>query len=590
MTTANASKLNTFSSSSSSTERHSAKADLPALLTIGAILVVAVLIVGGVRGDFPINDDFVYMKSVKDFLQTGQLFLQGSTASCYLHILIGAASCALFGVNFEVLRCTELFLSLSAAVAAYYLFLELGLSRVKSVALTMAIVLNPYVFALSFTFMTDVTSQLFLTLYFLFSVKSLRNPERGNLTWLALLSLCASVAVRQSNAAFAAVNLVSFPFVSKKQRLVQALGVVLPVVLALLLTSLMKQDALCALVLQFNAVTMQGIIDDARVHPGNLISRIVTMTGQLSFYLSLFCMPAIVPLLLKEWKVKKAISKIAMLTSFAIVTWSLYTLVIVQTSLMPFNTNMVQLPWFNLPIFLGNRPLVILMDQKAQIGAWLTGFVAITGFITLTALTDSLLLSLRRMWKYKFSPVLSKTSRVALFASLVALVGLGATILQVTVRDMDRYYLMAFIPVLMAIAIYTRKLSNKSFVFCSILPLILTAAYTLIVQQDSMATHRAQAAAIRSLEAAGANPRDIDAGWQYDFMTDYSLFSKLSAEKGACEYPQKYRGKFHAFRFWPINGEEYLVAWSLIPDYELVSRHPFKSLFPGQVLALKRKK
>lgn len=588
MTTANPSKVNTFSLSSSSARRRSAQSDLPAILTIVAVLLAAVLVVGGVRGNFPINDDFVYMKSVKDFLQTGQLFLQGSTASCYLHILIGAASCSLFGVNFEVLRCTELFLSLSAAISAYYLFVELGLSRVKSVALATAIMLNPYVFALSFTFMTDVTSQLFLTLYFLFSVKALKSPERALPLWLSLLSLCASVAVRQSNAVFAVVNLFALPFVSRKQRPALALGVVLPVVLALALTSLMKQDALCALVLQFNAVTMQGILDDARVHPANLFSRIVTMTGQLSFYLSLFCLPVIAPMLLKEWQTRKTISKIAIAISFAIVAWSLYTLVVVQTSLMPFNTNMVQLPWFNLPIFLGNRPLVILMEQKAQIGAWLTGFVAITGFITLTSIADSVLLSCRRIVKFKSN--LSRASRVALFSSAVALVGLAATVLQVTVRDMDRYYLMAFIPVLMALAIYTRKLSNKAFVSCSILPLILITAYTLVVQQDSMATHRAQAAAIKSLESAGANPRDIDAGWQYDFMTDYSLFSKLSAEKGACEYPQKYRGKFHAFRFWPINGEEYLVAWSLIPDYELVSRHPFKSLFPGQVLALKRKK
>lgn len=589
MTTANASKQN-LSPSSVSPQASFGKSHIFSVLGLTALLVVAVLVVGGVRGNFPINDDFVYMKALKDFLQTGQLYLQGSTASCYLHILIGAAVCSIFGTNFEVLRCTELVLSLGTAISAYFVFSELGLSRLKSVLLSSAIMLNPYMFALSFTFMTDVTSQLFLTLYFLFSIKSLKNNQSQLAPLLSLIALCAAIAVRQSNAIFAVVNLLCLPFLGKRQRPIAALAVFLPLVLAVAFTNLMKQDSLCALVLKFNEVTLQSILDDARAHPTNLISRIVTMTGQLSFYLSLFCLPALMPMLVRECKLRKAISKLAIAAALGIVAWSLYTLVVVQTSLMPFNTNMVQLPWFNLPIFLGNRPLVILMDQKAQIGAWLTGFVALTGFVTLTAVADSFILSVRRVLKYKFLKRFTSSSKLVFLVSAFAAVGIAATVLQITVRDMDRYYLMAFIPVLMAIALYTRRLSNKAFVLASFLPLLLIGAYTLIVQQDSMATHRAQAAAIKSLESLGANPREIDAGWQYDFMTDYSLFHKLSAEKGACEYPEKYRGKFHAFRFWPINGEEYLVAWSLIPDYELVSRHPFKSLFPGQVLALKRKR
>lgn len=113
-------------------------------------------------GDYPLNDDWAYAKSVKIFMETGKIDIGDWPAmTLATHILWGSLFVKIFGFSFLVLRLSTW---ISMCIGMFFLFkLVFKLSENKVIAFLacLALLFNPIYYNVSNSFMTDVD---FLTL------------------------------------------------------------------------------------------------------------------------------------------------------------------------------------------------------------------------------------------------------------------------------------------------------------------------------------------------------------------------------------------------------------------------------------------
>jgi 4-amino-4-deoxy-L-arabinose transferase-like glycosyltransferase len=148
----------------------------------------------------PLIDDWNYLLSVRHLVQHGELWVAPWTATTLvLQIGWGALFAWPFGITPEALRSSSLVASFGGTLACFALFRELGVSRPRALIGALAVWFNPLVFALSYTFMTDVP---FLALLSLASFAVIRAERRRSLGWLAVGSVVAGLGflVRQQGA------------------------------------------------------------------------------------------------------------------------------------------------------------------------------------------------------------------------------------------------------------------------------------------------------------------------------------------------------------------------------------------------------
>src|SRR5678815_3923696 len=148
-----------ISSASAPPRRHAWQAlsgDALSLLFVAACWLLMILLADP-RGDFPLNDDWVYALAVKSVLETGSYqFPSPSSANVGPQIYWGALFCLPFGFSFTTLRLSTSVLGLGGAVVFYFLVRAVRGTRRTAVLCALALAANPVYFSLSNTFMTDV--------------------------------------------------------------------------------------------------------------------------------------------------------------------------------------------------------------------------------------------------------------------------------------------------------------------------------------------------------------------------------------------------------------------------------------------------
>ena len=175
------------------TARHEAKSGvkpskaqnrpLPGYVPILAIIIIwaAAEVLVDPRGNFPLNDDWIFGGSVWT-LVTHHKFSLFYLASMSLasQILWGALFSMLFGFSFNVLRMSTLVLGLTGILATYGLLKEMRASAWMAFMGAMVVAFNPLYMELSNTFMTDVPFFGFAMLSTYLYVRALRRKSRAD--------------------------------------------------------------------------------------------------------------------------------------------------------------------------------------------------------------------------------------------------------------------------------------------------------------------------------------------------------------------------------------------------------------------------
>ncbi|HEY4209115.1 MAG TPA: glycosyltransferase family 39 protein, partial [Puia sp.] len=170
--------------------------DSTAILSLTAIWLFVELLIHP-AGEFPLNDDWSYTRSLQQWYETHHYYLLGWTSMPLVaHLAWGMLFCKIFGFSFTVLRYSTLVLGCIGGIGAYFLTREFSENKAVCFFSTLVLLLNPIYLNLSNTFMTDVPFSCFLILSILFFVKGLR---QGRLSYIVqgILFVTIATMIRQ---------------------------------------------------------------------------------------------------------------------------------------------------------------------------------------------------------------------------------------------------------------------------------------------------------------------------------------------------------------------------------------------------------
>ncbi|GEM_PF-1005252 len=156
-------------------------------------LVAGTLLLVSPRGDFALNDDWVYAKAVQSFLDTGRFQQHPYAASIAVGMqLYGSVWAKAFGFSYTVLRLSTLSCLVLCLWAIARCAVAMGMSRATALVCSGLVVCNPIVINLSYTFMTDVPFMTAAGLATLFALRALKGGRARDYALAGLFCVLAS--------------------------------------------------------------------------------------------------------------------------------------------------------------------------------------------------------------------------------------------------------------------------------------------------------------------------------------------------------------------------------------------------------------
>lgn len=150
-------------------------------IALGLLAVVAIV---PPAGDFPLNDDWVYARMVRELVENHTFFVHPfSFALAITSTVWGALFASVFGASHTVLRCSTLLLAGVAVWATARGARECDLPRASAFLCGALVLANPIFLNLSYTFMTDVPSAAWLSLAGWFQLRALRGRRPSDALW-----------------------------------------------------------------------------------------------------------------------------------------------------------------------------------------------------------------------------------------------------------------------------------------------------------------------------------------------------------------------------------------------------------------------
>ncbi|MCP4642911.1 MAG: hypothetical protein GY851_20865 [bacterium] len=494
---------------------------VPFILPLLAALVLAAVLVDP-RGDFPLNDDWVYLKAVESLLETGQYTGHPYTAVTLMaHAYWGAAVSKVFGFGFTALRIAELALALIGAWAAARCAWDYGAAWGAALLCGMLVLFNPVYFNQSFTFMTDVPACAWITLAGLFYLKAFRE----NRAWPVAVGTVFGVLAffTRQHGVFILGAFVATPvamWVLWKRRLnwkmIGAFAAVLPVAAVLFLYMQANKEA--------------GTIQDswmARIFGLPIHHKIafsIRYALLVSTYVGLILLPAAAARVLGVLKGEDRWTAIRWLATFG-----LAAMIAIGTSIWPHPTRLPSLPNVMHDTGLGPITLGVADGTAASSTPFALDLLwwAITAAATLSAavLIVDILLRLAVPlipWPGKRrDPDLAPPRAAETMFLLAWGVVYVASYMPFHPGTFDRYTIMTVVPwTILAAGFWTRDGEGRRLRGLSMAAATglagLIAVYAIAGTRDYMDWNRtAHDTAVRLVEERGADPLEIDAGYEY---------------------------------------------------------------------------
>jgi 4-amino-4-deoxy-L-arabinose transferase-like glycosyltransferase len=542
------------------------------LLVLTVLWLVGAVIVDP-RGNFPLNDDWVYGWPIKVWLESSRFeILSWTGVSLIGHVFWGFLFCSVFGFSFTVLRISMLLLGLAGVLTTYHVLTLARASRSVAFLAALTLAFNPLYYELSFTFMTDVSFLAFVlvTLVLLFNFL-----ENGRLSLL----IGATVA-----AAFST--------------LIRDVGVLLPAVFGLVLVmrnGLDRRTLVRApvplvfslgayLLYRYFVATAVGSpsIYDAKIrailsifHSG--VEGLLSVFDRFHcsvMYLGLFLAPFIVVTWGQLWRAYDPRRKwwwggIAV-SSAILFSWRMLAL----GKMMPLSKNVLFDFGLGPPTLRDVGLLHLPNYYRAPQLLWfgITVVALVGACVALSFFMVALYEGIRtRVWKAKS---LANTQFVLVVGVVIGYLGL-----VVLSGLFDRYVIFLVPFCLLAMHLWTSihgRESGRTPAAVPVILIVLSAVFAVGATHDYLSWNRERWVALDHLTKEGyVSPQRIDGGVEFN---------------GWLLYDKDYVRKKDKSWWWVVD-DEYLVSFGPVPGYDVEKSYPFTRLMPpGQstVMILRR--
>ena len=556
--------------------RQSDQIDLINILVIITIWSIMIILVNPI-GDFPLNDDWAYGRTVKSVVETGDFQLTGWTATnLFSQVIWGTLFTLPFGFSFTALRFSTLTLGLIGVLATYGLLKETNVNQPISLLGALLVAINPIYFGLSNTFMNDVPFFGFATLSFYFFLRGLKKASTFAIV-AGMLIACVAILTRQSGLALPMAF--GCAYLTKKGiNLPNSIKGSLPTLLGLGVQISYQQW----LHLTMRLPDKYGNQIETLLHEVSRglkpsISNLTTITLFSLIYLGLFILPfLIIPLShkLKEFSAQKRIVILLALSTFFIVVMKL---LVSRYGLMPLHGDI--LGDFGIgPVILKNSELT-----KAPLFIWI--IITVAGVAGAVLLLQYLLFVLVQLVEDSLkSKRLDKNWLILLIIALTCIYFLPIGLLGLGPFGFYDRYLIFLLPLLMMIVsaslpdISGWKLGYKSLAIALMLMLVY-GGFTVAATHDYLSWNRVRWQALHHLmDEDRIEPSQIDGGFEFNgwylYRDDYDDWK---------DEPDK-------SWYW-VDRDDYVVSFNSITGYEQMKRYTFSRWLTwgeGNILVLKK--
>jgi len=559
-------------------DRPAWRSDIPVIAAISIFWMMAVMLADP-SGNFPLNDDWNYARTVKWLLEEGRWGLTcWSCATLVSQALWGALVCKIFGFSFETLRLSALALGLFGIVATYFLLRELRADRFLAFIGALVLATNPLYFNLAHTFMSDVPFLTATLWACLFLVKTLKEDRTGDLILGAVFSL-VSVMSRQLGmvipVSFAASYLAkSGPSLRSLPRAFFPLAVsaaCLVPYLAWIKLAVGLPECFKVWNIQLASMLQSGFFKYSYYCLAN--ATIVFI------YLGVMALPFLVAVAPRLWKTLERREQIFLTLLILEVVLIAGVGLAVKQLLMPLSSNII----FNIglgPVLLPHAGSLIPAHwPKAPLSVWIT--VTILGVVAGSALLGFLILLSLRFAAAKWRPAQPQRDWQLLFLLYIFVL----YTLQLACLGLIDRYLLFLIPGVMAALvafsgssslekIETWKLPHMAIAMALVLGF---GIFSIAGTHDYLSWNRARWQALSDLtDRDGVSPMQINGGWEFN---------------GWYSYEAKYRDKLNFLSGDLSHENQYLVTIGPVPGYDEIRRFRFRRWLPpgnGDIFVLRK--
>jgi 4-amino-4-deoxy-L-arabinose transferase-like glycosyltransferase len=509
------------------------------ILIITLAWIAAMLLVDP-RGEFPLNDDWSYSKSVQHLCDTGELSLGDLPAmTLAAQILWGALWCKIAGFSFMLLRFSTLLLGLTGIIATYLLVCETVNNRRIALFAALLIAANPLFFSLSPTFMTDVPFYTFMTLSFLFYFRSFRSSPLKNIVIGTLLAIAATLT-RQPGVFIPVAFAIGWMARSRtaRERLYAIVPVLITVVSLFIYTSWLKASGK----LPVSYADINDVMDNFKpaVLAGNLYHR----TAYMALYCGLFFVPLFISgMNFSKTNLKKR-SLLIIITALCIIplirAWSGFPLdnIINLHGIGPKALRDVAILNTNVELMLPQAVWDVI--RSAGIAG---GLVLIYIFLRRSLIT----------WKTRDPLQVTAFSFILLYGGF----------LVVCNSFFDRYFLQLLG---MLVIIVVPVLSNerrKLRAYAASALLILYSVFSISGTHEYIAWNRARWEALNYLmKEKDISPMEIDGGYEFNGWYETGPMHDISNSKS----------------WWYVNDDKYLITFGPVAHYSEVKAFPYHTI------------
>lgn len=491
--------------------------------------------------NYPIDDDWSYIKAAETFHTTGEMkFTPWTAMSLTFQVWWGTCFTKLFGYSIEMLRVSTLAISLLGLIFIYLLLRELEYNWQTCFLAVLLILFNPFSFPLNFTFFTDqfYISLLFIAIYFYYKACK---DNRDSYAFIASLVASASILVRQ-NGILLPLSVVLYLMLRERplRRLVirTIVSVAMPIVTFVLFTY------------WFNTIhgpTSEYVrqVDEilANIRKPHLFLIKMVWRPILILEFMGFCLLPLSFSFLPRVKELFDRKNYFLLLLFCI-AGSVFFLLFEHIGLYP----SVDL-WLN-----GFRFAYISEYGYRDAMNLLFFFYRVVDFLSVASIVYLIYLAIK-YWK-------SITNRFSLSSPtfLIIVVGIFQLLfLLVTLYKFSRYYLTLIPFFIMVVLAITRYVRINRIIFIPLLACY--ALFSLAVTQDVMSWNQVKWQAGQKLLDKGVSPRKISAGFAWDawHSCQYSLDNPFEIA------PQRGDVPWWIEKLVPAIDPQYLISSSPVP-------------------------
>lgn len=479
------------------------------------------------KGEFALNDDWVHTDTIKHWVETGEFRLMPFAGpSFYVPILYGTAITKIFGFSFTSLRISTLILALFLLATFYFLLNRLSNKPALSFLATLILWSNPIIYNLSFTFMTDIPALAFLLLSIYFYYSGFEKANNKLLFWGSIFGLLSAytrqtgILIIFSTLAYALIHLQTY----KLKHLLTSFGIPLAI-----------GGAIYIYLTVFNLIP-QSTFTHQIMGIGRLLGHIKWWLWYIPMYLGLFTLPLTIGWFFShhKWKDRKLWLIGAIIGGMAILIRQIWHL---------------QFPYIGNNISLyGLGPMKNVLE-----GTLTTIFPSyIWGIITLfCAFGFTLLINI--FWHRRGN------NEPNGFIYLFGLLYLTPILLF---DSFDRYLLPLFIVLL--IALFQNLKHLKYSYFFPIILIGVSMYFSITQTQFYLKWNEARWNLANQTISDTTKPNQIDAGYEWNGWTSY--WDNVKIEKKEDKSSHWWIGSL-----FPLNTREYVVSFSPLADYNVVS-------------------